>query len=80
MYAIRSYYEELPPRTEVMLEVELSPEETAFYEALRRQALERIEAEQGANGGSPMRILAEITRLRQACCHPKLLAPRNNFV
>jgi SNF2 family DNA or RNA helicase len=67
--------EELPPRTEVMLEVELSSEETAFYEALRRQALERIESEQGVNGGAPMRILAEITRLRQACCHPRLIAP-----
>lgn len=67
--------EELPPRTEVMLEVELSPEERSFYEALRRQALERIEAEEGSNGGAPMRILAEITRLRQACCHPRLLVP-----
>nr|WP_321464717.1 DEAD/DEAH box helicase [uncultured Desulfobulbus sp.] len=71
--------EELPPRTEVILEVELSPEETAFYEALRRQALERIEAEQDANGGAPMRILAEITRLRQACCHPKLIAPESKL-
>ncbi|MGE4560414.1 MAG: DEAD/DEAH box helicase [Desulfobulbus sp.] len=70
--------EELPPRTEVMLEVELSPEETAFYEALRQQALERIEAEEGETGGSqPMRILAEITRLRQACCHPRLLVPES---
>ncbi|ADW17087.1 SNF2-related protein [Desulfobulbus propionicus DSM 2032] len=65
--------EELPPRTEVVLRVELSPEETAFYEALRQQALERIDAEQGTNGQKPMRILAEITRLRQACCHPRLL-------
>ncbi|WP_448871533.1 DEAD/DEAH box helicase [Desulfobulbus propionicus] len=71
--------EELPPRTEVMLEVELSAEETALYEALRRQALERIEAEEGANGGKPMRILAEITRLRQACCHPRLLVPESTI-
>ncbi|MDD2465048.1 MAG: DEAD/DEAH box helicase [Desulfobulbus sp.] len=71
--------EELPPRTEVMLEVELSPEETALYEALRQQALERIEAEQGTKGGTPMRILAEITRLRQACCHPRLLAPESTL-
>jgi len=26
-----------------------------------------------------MRILAEITRLRQACCHPKLLAPESGL-
>jgi SNF2 family DNA or RNA helicase len=40
--------EELPPRTEVVLEVELSREEMAFYEALRQKALERIDAEAGA--------------------------------
>jgi len=72
--------EELPPRTEVVLQVELSPEETAFYEALRQKALERIEAEAGAPGQKPMRILAEITRLRQACCHPRLLVPDSPLV
>jgi len=71
--------EELPPRTEVVLEVELSREETALYEALRRKALERIEAEEGANGQKPMRILAEITRLRQACCHPRLILPESEL-
>ena len=71
--------EELPPRTEVLLEVELSPEETAFYEALRRQALERIETEAGAGGHQRMRILAEITRLRQACCHPRLVLPESTL-
>ena len=69
--------EELPPRTEVVLEVELSREELAFYEALRQKALERIDAEAGANGQKPMRILAEITRLRQACCHPRLILPES---
>ena len=69
--------EELPPRTEVLLEVELGPEETAFYEALRRQALERIDTEAGAGGHQRMRILAEITRLRQACCHPRLVLPES---
>ena len=69
--------EELPPRTEVVLQVELSPEETAFYEALRQKALERIDAEEGTNGQKPMRILAEIMRLRQACCHPRLILPES---
>ncbi|MBM9615652.1 DEAD/DEAH box helicase [Desulfobulbus rhabdoformis] len=71
--------EELPPRTEVTLEVEQSPEEAAFYEALRQKALERIEAEQTENGNAPIRILAEITRLRQACCHPKLVTPESKL-
>jgi len=71
--------EELPPRTEVILQVELSKEEIAFYEALRQQALERIETEQGPAAQKPMRILAEITRLRQACCHPRLILPESTL-
>jgi len=35
---------ELPEKTEVTLLVELSPEERAFYEALRRNALEQLSA------------------------------------
>ena len=61
---------ELPPRTEQTLLVEQEPEERAFYEALRRRALERLE-EVGAER-TRIHILAEITRLRQACCHPSL--------
>ncbi|MDX9710354.1 MAG: DEAD/DEAH box helicase [Trichloromonas sp.] len=68
--------EELPPRTEIVQRVELSPEEAAFYEALRRQALDNL---QGTDGQSPgerqIRILAEIMRLRRACCHPRLVLP-----
>ncbi len=64
---------ELPPRTEQTLLVEQEPEERAFYEALRRRALERLE-EVGA-ARTRIHILAEITRLRQACCHPSLAAP-----
>ncbi|NLX17883.1 MAG: DEAD/DEAH box helicase [Desulfobulbus sp.] len=64
--------EELPPRTEITLRVELQPEEMLFYEAVRQQALENIEA--GAERtGRHLQILAEIMRLRRACCHPKLI-------
>jgi SNF2 family DNA or RNA helicase len=35
---------ELPPRTEIVLPVELSQEETALYESLRREALEKLAA------------------------------------
>ncbi len=65
--------EELPPRTEVVLQVEMSPEETAFYEALRRQALERIEADNAPVAQKHLKILAEITKLRQAACNPRLV-------
>ncbi|WP_244082964.1 SNF2-related protein [Desulforhabdus sp. TSK] len=67
--------EELPPRTEVVLQVEMSPEETAFYEALRQQALARIEADSAPLAQKHLRILAEIMKLRQAACHPRLVLP-----
>ena len=64
--------DELPPRTEVTLQVELSPEERHFYEALRQQALENIESGRD-QGVRQIRILAEIMRLRRACCNPRLV-------
>lgn len=67
---------ELPERTEITLHVELSEEERLFYEALRRSALERI-SEVGGQGPGDVRfqVLAEIMRLRRACCNPKLVVP-----
>jgi len=66
---------ELPPRTEITLEVELPAEERALYEALRRKALEAIGAI-GRDGGSQrIHILAEIMKLRRALCHPALVEP-----
>ncbi len=65
--------EELPPKTEVTLTVELSPAERAFYEALRQHALESIDDSEGPN--RRFQILAELMKLRQAACHPKLVNP-----
>ena len=65
--------EELPPRTEVLLHVEMSPEEAALYEALRRQALEKIDSDNAPAAQKHLKILAEITRLRQAACNPRLV-------
>ncbi|MEW6518237.1 MAG: DEAD/DEAH box helicase [Thermodesulfobacteriota bacterium] len=67
--------EELPPRTEVVLQIDMSPEETAFYEALRLRALEKIERSDALPAHRHMQILAEIMRLRQACCNPRLVQP-----
>ena len=64
--------EELPPRTEITLRVEMQPEEMRFYEALRQQAIENIEGS-SEQAGRHLRILAEIMRLRRACCNPKLI-------
>ncbi len=65
--------EELPSKTEITLSVELSTEERAFYEALRQKAIEQIESDDQKSGHPGMQILAQITRLRQACCNPKLV-------
>lgn len=65
--------DDLPEKTEILLTVEMSPEERAFYEALRREAVEKIESEDGEAKDKRFRILAELTRLRLACCHPKLV-------
>ena len=71
--------EELPPRTEVVLQVEMSLEEAAFYEALRRQALERLELDDSPVGQKHFKILAEIMKLRRACCHPRLVLPKSDL-
>ena len=47
-----------------------------MYEAMRRQAIERLEQSPEANQGQQrMQLLAEIMRLRRACCHPQLALP-----
>ncbi len=64
---------ELPPRTDVALSVVLPADEAAHYEALRQTALAR------AREGGTMQMLAEITRLRRACCHPRLIDPQTTL-
>jgi len=69
--------DELPPRTEVVLQVEMSPEETALYEVMRREAVESLEQDNSPVGQKHMKILAKIMKLRQACCHPRLVVPNS---
>jgi len=66
---------ELPSRTEIVLEVELSAQEAALYESLRRAALEKLAAVEGPASKKAIQILAEIMKLRRACCNPQLVAP-----
>ena len=65
--------DDLPEKTEIRLTVEMSEEERAFYEGIRRNALETIESKDGQAKDKRFRIFAELTRLRLACCHPKLV-------
>ena len=60
---------ELPEKTEITLRVDLSNEEKALYDNLRQQAIANLEE----GSGSVLQTLAEITRLRQAACHPRLV-------
>ena len=64
---------ELPPRTEITLQVELSDEERHVYEALRQEALEKLASSGEGADGSSLKVLTEITRLRRFCCHPSLV-------
>ena len=67
---------ELPPRTEQTILVEMEPNERAFYEALRQKALAAIAALDAPGGRRKIHILAEMMRLRRACCNPALIDPR----
>ena len=68
--------DDLPSRTEITLHVVMSPAEAAFYEALRRRAVEDLESlSAGDPGAGRLQILAHLTRLRRACCNPALVHP-----
>ncbi len=69
---------ELPSRTEITLHVKLSPAEVAFYEALRKKAMNALEGLEDVEN-SHLQVLAEIMRLRRACCHPSLVAEGVSF-
>jgi len=67
---------ELPPRIEQTITVEMEADERAFYEALRQQALAAIAALDAPAGRRKIHILAELMRLRRACCNPALIDPK----
>ena len=61
--------DELPTKTEIVYDVQLSDAERAFYENIRQMAI--LNMEDGTL--NPLQTLAEITKLRQAACHPALI-------
>ena len=63
---------ELPPKIEQSIYIEPSSEELAFYEAIRQRAMDNL-AKLNTAENKRFSILAEITRLRQACCHSSLV-------
>ncbi len=68
--------DDLPERTEITLHVSLSPEEASLYETLRRRAVEEMASteEDGMSAGERgFTLLGHLTRLRLACCNPRLV-------
>ncbi len=68
--------DELPPKTEITVEIPLSEGERSLYEAVRSSALESIAKDKKGGqqgGGNHLKVLAAITKLRLASCHPKLV-------
>ncbi|HEY5372191.1 MAG TPA: DEAD/DEAH box helicase [Polyangiaceae bacterium] len=63
---------ELPPRTDMVLEIELDPSERELYTAVRA-ATQRDLLEKLQKGGNVLQALEALLRLRQAACHPSLV-------
>jgi superfamily II DNA or RNA helicase len=69
---------ELPARTEVVHRVELSDDHRALYERSRAIAVARV-ADTDPNKAR-FQVLAELTRLRQMACDPRLSDPSSPIV
>ncbi|MGB3800099.1 MAG: DEAD/DEAH box helicase [Lewinella sp.] len=66
---------ELPAKTEVVLTVTPNTEEAALYDAIRRDALKEIA--EAPPDKKKFIVLRQLTRLRQAACHPRLVRPNS---
>ncbi len=67
---------ELPPKTEIIQNVELGGAQRDLYESVRLAMHERVKAEVANKGLSRAHIiiLDALLKLRQICCHPQLLS------
>ncbi|NRD48213.1 DEAD/DEAH box helicase, partial [Corallococcus exiguus] len=63
---------ELPPRTEAVRHVTLTEQERAVYDAVHAATREEV-VSQLEEGGSVLKALEALLRLRQAACHPALV-------
>ena len=68
---------DLPPKTEITLDVELGEAERAAYETLREEAVAELQTggRGRTDGQRRIQILAALTRLRRFCCAPGLVLP-----
>lgn len=63
---------DLPPRSDVVLSIELESEERQVYDAVTAATRERV-VEQLQHGGGVMQALEALLRMRQAACHSALV-------
>ncbi|MBR2426926.1 MAG: DEAD/DEAH box helicase [Lentisphaeria bacterium] len=68
--------DDLPEKQEITIPVELPDGERELYEAMRRHAVDEIRA---GKGGNRISVLAQLTKLRRVCCHPRLVNPELDF-
>ena len=68
--------QDLPPKTEIVQNVELTGAQRDLYESVRLAMHERVRAEVENKGMSRAHIiiLDALLKLRQICCHPQLLS------
>ncbi|MDR0271792.1 MAG: DEAD/DEAH box helicase [Clostridiales bacterium] len=70
----KNVLKELPEKTETTLPADLNPEQKKIYQANLLEAIGAFDDIVANNSfaDNRMRILAQLTRLRQICCHPAL--------
>jgi len=70
---------ELPPKSEVRVDVVLSSDERDRYERVRRSAMAALRKNERGTKVAPsetmLRVLVVLMRLRQLACHPRLVDP-----
>jgi hypothetical protein len=66
---------DLPPKTEILHTIELEKPQTDLYETIRAAADKRVREAICAQGldRSQIVVLDALLKLRQVCCHPKLV-------
>jgi superfamily II DNA or RNA helicase len=66
---------DLPPKTEIVRTIELTPKQIELYEAVRASLSRDLKEEIHRRGleASKILILDALLKLRQICCHPQLL-------
>jgi len=71
----REVASELPPKTEIVRPIDLPDDERELYESIRVAAHAEVRAAIRKKGiaASTVSVLGALMKLRQACCHPKLV-------